>query len=402
LGTGHAVRCAASSLAGFSGRILLLYGDTPLLRTESLRELLSAHEEAGGPLALLSFETPEPHGYGRVVREDGRVRRIVEQKDATEAQARITECNAGVYSVDSAFLWEALAALTPNNAQGEYYLTDLVAMAAERGPVAAVTLPVEDTAGVNDRVDLARCGKVLQMRINRAWMREGVSFTDPEQAWVAETARLSPDAELAPQAHSGPGCDTAEGAIIEMGCVLRDSRVAAAAHLKPYSVLEGADVGPAAHVGPFARLRPGTRLEEGVHVGNFVETKKAHLGRGTKAGHLSYLGDAVIGEGVNVGAGTITCNYDGVNKHRTVLGDGVFVGSDTQLVAPVTVGAGAFLGAGSTITRDVPPGALAVSRTPQTVREGWAERRRAKRETPAGAASPVGAADDPKRKATLG
>ena len=375
-GTGHAVLAAREALSGFSGRVLILYGDTPLLREASLRELLAAHDAAGGPLALLSFEAADPTGYGRVVREGGRITTIVEQKDTTPEQARITECNAGVYSVDSAFLWEALSQLTPNNAQGEYYLTDLVAMAAARGPVAGVTLPIEDTAGVNDRVDLARCGKVLQARINTHWMREGVSFTDPGATWVAETARLSPDVELGPQVSIGPGCELGRGVKVELGCVLTDSVVGEGCHLKPYSVLEGARLAEDCHIGPFARLRPGTELSPEVHVGNFVETKKARIGRGSKAGHLAYLGDARIGAGVNVGAGTITCNYDGVNKHETVLGDGVFIGSDSQLVAPVSVGDGAYVGAGSTITKNVPAGSLALSRAPQEVREGWAERRR--------------------------
>jgi len=379
-GTGHAVGCAREALADFSGRVLILYGDTPLLREASLRELLAAHDAAGGPLALLSFEAAEPTGYGRVVREGGRIARVVEQKDTTPEQARITECNAGVYSVESSFLWDALSRLTPNNAQGEYYLTDLVELAASRGPVAGVTLPMEDTAGVNDRLDLARCGKVLQARINAHWMREGVTFTDPDATWVAESARLSPDVELGPQVSIGPGCELAVGVRVEVGCVLTDTVVGAHSHLKPYSVLEGARVGEDCHVGPFARLRPGTELAAQVHLGNFVETKKARIGRGSKAGHLAYLGDARIGEGVNVGAGTITCNYDGVNKHETVLGDGVFIGSDSQLVAPVSVGAGAYVGAGSTITRDVPPGSLALSRAPQELREGWAERRRERQE----------------------
>ena len=209
-------------------------------------------------------------------------------------------------------------------------------------------------------------------------MLEGVSLADPETTWIAETAVLGTDVELGPQVTIGPDCRLGARVRVETGCVLTRSHVGDGTHLKPYSVLEDAQVGEACHIGPFARLRPGTELAEGVHLGNFVETKKARLGRGSKANHLAYLGDARIGAGVNVGAGTITCNYDGVHKHETVLGDGVFIGSDTQLVAPVTVGEGAYVGAGTTVTKDVPPGSLATSRSPQVVREGWAARQRAR------------------------
>lgn len=381
-GTAHAVMAAREALAGFEGRVLILYGDTPLLREESLRQLGAAMDASGAALAMMTALAPDPTGYGRVLREggraDGRVQRIVEQKDATAEELAVREVNAGIYCVDAAFLWRALSEVRPQNAQGEYYLTDVVEMAARAGPVATVVAEFAETAGVNDRVDLADCTRVLQARINRAHMRAGVTLLDPATAYIAEDALIGPDTEVGPGVSIGPGCQVGRNVVLEQGCVLRASRVGDGTHLKAYSVLEEASVGPACHVGPFARLRPATELAEGVHIGNFVETKKARIGKGSKANHLAYLGDARIGAGVNVGAGTITCNYDGVNKHETVLGDGVFIGSDSQLVAPVTVGAGAYVGAGSTITKDVPPGSLAVSRTPQAVKEGWAERKRAR------------------------
>ncbi|MCI0570250.1 MAG: bifunctional UDP-N-acetylglucosamine diphosphorylase/glucosamine-1-phosphate N-acetyltransferase GlmU [Myxococcaceae bacterium] len=377
-GTGHAVMAAREALAGFDGRILILYGDTPLLREETLRALVAAHEAGGGPLAMISTEAPTPMPYGRVLREGGRVVRIVEEKDATPEQRAVRELNAGIYSVDAGFLWRALAELKPQNVQGEYYLTDVVELAARHGEVATVRAEFAETAGVNDRVDLADCTRVLQARVNRALMRAGVTLVDPATAYIAEDAEVGQDSEVGPLVSIGPGCRVGPRVVIEQGCVLTRSRVGEGTHLKPYSVLEEADVGPACHVGPFSRLRPATELAEGVHIGNFVETKKARIGKGSKANHLTYLGDARIGAGVNVGAGTITCNYDGVQKHETVLGDGVFIGSDTQLVAPVTVGEGAYVGAGTTLTRSVPPGSLALSRAPQEVREGWAERKRAR------------------------
>jgi bifunctional UDP-N-acetylglucosamine pyrophosphorylase/glucosamine-1-phosphate N-acetyltransferase len=292
----------------------------------------------------------------------------------------VREVNAGIYSVQTDFLWRALCEVKPQNAQGEFYLTDIVAMAAAHSEVATVQADFAETAGVNDRVDLSDCTRVLQGRINRALMKGGVTLLDPATAYIAEDVQLGPDCVVGPQVSIGPGCRVGAGVTLDQGCVLERTTVGEGTHLKAYSVLEQTSVGPACHIGPFARLRPGTELAEGVHIGNFVETKKARIGKGSKASHLSYLGNARIGAGVNVGAGTITCNYDGVSKHETVLGDGVFIGSDTQLVAPVTVGEGAYVGAGTTVTKDVPPQSLAVSRTPQTVKEGWAERKRARQQ----------------------
>lgn len=376
-GTGDAVNAARGSLTGFSGAVLILYGDVPLLTVETLKRLLAAYDPAKGPLAMISCRLADPTGYGRVLRGAGNVvQGIVEHKDATAEQKLVSEVNAGIYVVDAKFLWGALERLTPQNAQGELYLTDIVAQAAKVGTVAVIEAPAEETAGVNDRAELADRAEVIRARINLRHMRLGVTLTHPASTFIDAGVEIGPETSIAPNVSIHGDCEIGAHVTIGQGSVLTHTTVGDGAEVKPYSVLEEAVVGPKCHVGPFARLRPGTVLEEGVHVGNFVETKKARLRKGTKAGHLAYLGDADIGAGCNIGAGTITCNYDGVNKHETVLGAGVFIGSDTQLVAPVRVGDGAFIGAGSTITEDVPAGALSISRTPQTIKEGWAERRR--------------------------
>lgn len=380
-GTAHAVLSARRALAGHTGRVLILYGDVPLLTDATLRTLTRAGRS--NPVAFLSMRPADPTGYGRVVRDGrGRVTAIVEHKDAGPAERAIGECNAGLYDCDAAFLWKALRKVGTSNAQGEYYLTDLVAAAHGAGtPAVAVEAPVEEVSGVNDRVELAAAAKVLRRRLAEHWMRAGASLIDPDSTWLDEEVSLAADVVIEPNVRLVGATSVGAGSRIGFGSVLSNSVVGASVNVKPYSVFEEARVGDRAQVGPFARLRPGTVLAEDVHIGNFVETKKATLGRGSKANHLAYLGDATIGSGCNVGAGTITCNYDGTNKLATVLGDGVFIGSDTQLVAPVRVGDGAYVGAGSTIVRDVPPGALAVSRAQQVIKEEWATRRRA--QTPA-------------------
>ncbi|RKH44122.1 bifunctional UDP-N-acetylglucosamine diphosphorylase/glucosamine-1-phosphate N-acetyltransferase GlmU [Corallococcus sicarius] len=377
-GTADAVKAAEDALKGHDGRVLILYGDVPLLRKETLQALLAAHDAAGGALALVSTTLADPTGYGRVIREAGKVARIVEHKDCTPEQRAVKECNAGIYSVDAAFLWKALAEIKPVNAQGEYYLTDLVEMAAKHGPVGAVDADATETAGVNDKVELSARARVLQQRINEAHMRAGVSIQDPATAYIEEGITIGTDTEVGPSVTLAAGTVVGKNVIIGQGSVLTASHVADGTHIKPYSVLEEARVGGRCIIGPFSRLRPGTELAEDVHLGNFVETKKARIGKGSKANHLTYLGDANIGAGCNIGAGTITCNYDGVNKHLTELGDGVFIGSDSQLVAPVKVGDGGYVGAGTTVTKNVPPGSLAVSRAPQVVKEGWVAAKKAR------------------------
>jgi bifunctional UDP-N-acetylglucosamine pyrophosphorylase/glucosamine-1-phosphate N-acetyltransferase len=377
LGTAHAVLSARSKLRGFDGQILILYGDVPLVQTATLKALVQAKRARKAPLAIVTTEPPSPTGYGRIVREAGKATRIVEEKDCSPEQRQIREANAGLYLVDAQFLWKALSRVGQKNAQREFYLTDLVEVAVKAGrPVATVSAPFEEVAGVNDRAELAQAAARMGRRINQAHMKAGVTLLDPQRTYIEESVVLGQDVTIAPGAMLRGATRVGRGASIGVGCVLQDSTVAEEAAIKHYSLLEEAVVGRGALIGPFARLRPGTVLAENVHVGNFVETKKAHIGKGSKANHLTYLGDCEIGGGVNVGAGTITCNYDGVNKHKTVLGDGVFVGSDSQFVAPVTVGKGAFIGAGSTITEDVPPHSLAIARGRQVTKKDYLRKRR--------------------------
>jgi bifunctional UDP-N-acetylglucosamine pyrophosphorylase/glucosamine-1-phosphate N-acetyltransferase len=391
LGTGDAVRQALPALAAEpdDARVLILYGDVPLLGLDVCERLLAA--QGGAPLALVTTRLADPTGYGRVVRtEGGAVARIVEHKDASAAERALDEVNAGIYAISLGFLRRELPLLTPQNAQGELYLTDLVARAAAAGAVPSCLAPPDDVAGVNDRVDLARMDGIARRRIAEGWMRAGVTIVAPDTVAIdADVAAIGRDVELGPGvALRGARTRVEDGARIDAGCVVTDSVVGAGAVVKPYSVLSDSQIGARAQIGPFAHCRPGSVLEDDVHLGNFVETKKAHLGRGAKANHLAYLGDAEIGAKSNIGAGTITCNYDGVDKHKTVIGEGVFIGSDTQLVAPVTVGKGAYVGAGTTVTEDVPPGALALTRTPQVNVEGYVEKKRLKREAQAKATKP--------------
>jgi bifunctional UDP-N-acetylglucosamine pyrophosphorylase / glucosamine-1-phosphate N-acetyltransferase len=372
-GTGHAVLCAMPALKEFRGAVLILSGDVPLITHETLTHLLDVYRASPGPLALLSFRPADPTGYGRLDRENGKVQRIVEHKDATEAERKIGEVNAGIYLADAEFLFGAVQKLSPKNAQGELYLTDIVAQA---GDVAVVEASADEIAGVNDRAQLAALAKVLQARINLGHLKAGVSMVSPESAFIEEGVVIGADTVLGPQVSLSDGTRLGKNVRVGQGCVISRSTVGDGVELKPYSVLEEADVGAKSIIGPFSRLRPGTELSEGVHLGNFVETKKAKIGKGSKANHLAYLGDTIIGEGTNIGAGVITCNYDGVNKHLTTIGDRVFVGTDSQLVAPVTLGNDVFVGAGTTVTDDVPAGALTISREPQVIKEGWTERRK--------------------------
>lgn len=374
-GTGHAVLCAQRAWQ-FADEVLVLYGDVPLLRSQTLRTLLDARGD--GLMSLLAAHMPDPTGYGRVILDENqRIARVVEHKDASEVDKQTTLCNAGMVAVRKDFLLASLQQLRPNNAQGELYLTDLLAMAAEAGEPAAVALAdCAEIQGVNNRTECAVATAILRKRINLAHMLAGVALQEPETTWIEATVALAPDCEIAGGVELRGETSVAAGALIERGCVLRDTQIAENAHVLPYTVATEATVGAGAHVGPFAHLRPGSVLGAAVKIGNFVETKKAVFGTGAKASHLSYIGDAEIGADCNLGAGTITCNYDGVNKFKTTLGTGVFIGSDSQLVAPVTVGDGAYVGAGTTVTRDVPAGALAVSRTDQRNIDGWAAKKR--------------------------
>ena len=377
-GTGHATQFAIPAIAD-SDEVLVLYGDVPLLREESLHALLAARGD--GSLSLLAADVPDPTGYGRVLVDGhGAIEGIIEHADASAAQRGVTLVNVGMMAAETRFLIDALGRLDDNNAQGELYLTDVPAMAfaAGRPGVVSVLADWTEMQGVNSRAQCAEATAVLRKRINAQHMAAGVALEEPETTWIEATVRLDADVTIAGGCELRGATTVAADASIARGCVLTDTEVGAGALVKPYCVTAESRIGPSAQVGPFAHLRPGTVLEEKVKVGNFVETKKARLRLGAKASHLTYLGDCDIGAGSNIGAGTITCNYDGTHKHRTVLGQGVFIGSDTQLVAPVTLGDGAYVGAGATITQDVPAGALAVSRAPQRNIEGWVARRKAR------------------------
>ncbi|MBC7962771.1 MAG: bifunctional UDP-N-acetylglucosamine diphosphorylase/glucosamine-1-phosphate N-acetyltransferase GlmU [Steroidobacteraceae bacterium] len=374
LGTGHAVACALDALAGFRGTVLILCGDTPLLRPETLTDLLKFHGDHSAAVTVLTAVMDDPYGYGRVVRdENGRVTRIVEQKDADPEEQDIREINSGIYCMESAFLFDNIRSVGNDNAQQEYYLTDLVALAVGKELVclAMSTADADEIMGVNDRAQLADAARVLRRRINREHMLSGVTMIDPEQTYIDHGVTIGSDTVIHPNCHIGGGTVIGSGCEIEQGVSISDCRIGDGCHIKAGSVLEGSQLHQDVAVGPMAHLRPGTELQSHVKIGNFVETKKVLMGEGSKASHLTYLGDAEIGRDVNIGCGTITCNYDGVRKHRTVIGDGVFIGSDVQLVAPVTVGRNSLVAAGTTVTADVPPDSLAIARVPQVNKAGW-------------------------------
>lgn len=381
LGTGHAVM-KGIELVGhdLKGRkVLILSGDVPLTRPETLKRLMDEHQRSGNVLTLLSMNLDEPGLYGRIVRDQrGAVEKIVEAKDANDQQRQIREVNAGIYLFDGEHLSDNLRRLSTSNAQGEYYLTDLIGMLRQAGKgVGALIIddPVE-VLGVNSRAELANVESEIQRRVVERLMREGVTFRNPATVVIDSMVSIGPDTVVYPFVTLEGTTRIGTGCVVEPGVHLHNVVVGNDVHLKSGTVAEDAIIEDEATVGPYAHLRPGTKLGRHVKVGNFVETKKAVFGAGAKASHLSYIGDAEVGADANIGAGTITCNYDGVNKHKTILEDGVFIGSDTQLVAPVRVGRGAYVGAGSTITRDVPPDSLALSRVPQKVIDGWATRRR--------------------------
>lgn len=375
LGTGHAVLQALPDIPD-SALVLVLYGDVPLVRPETLRPLLIP---ASAGLAILTTTLDDPAGYGRIVRDaGGSVRHIVEQKDASAEELRIREINTGLLAAPVTRLRGWLERCSNNNAQGEYYLTDVVAMAVSDGlSVTAVTAadPLE-VSGINNRAQLAGLERAWQRRQAESLMAAGVTLMDPARLDIRGELDCATDVLIDVNCVFEGRVELGEGVSIGPNCVIRDCRIGAGSTVEANSVLEQAVVAENCTVGPFARLRPGADLATGAKVGNFVEVKKAHIGPGSKINHLSYIGDAEVGSGVNIGAGTITCNYDGVSKHRTVIEDGAFIGSDTQLVAPVTVGRNTVVGAGTTMTRDSEPDSLVVSRAPQKNIPGWTKRRR--------------------------
>ena len=380
LGTGHALMCAADSLRGYSGALLLLCGDVPLLQAETLERLLRYHSQQQAAVTVLTAQMPNPAGYGRIIRDGEQVLQIVEEKDATEEQRQVTEINTGTYLFDAAFVLSALKGLNKNNAQGEYYLTDVVAAAVAAGEKTRA-LCVDDPTevmGINDRCQLAEAEVLMRWRINANLMFGGISMPDPTTVYIDNGVEIGMDTILHPNVHLRGKTSIGKNCIIETGVVVVDSQIADNTHIKAGSAIEESQIGENCKVGPMAHLRPGTVLVGNNKIGNFVETKKIYLGEKSQASHLTYLGDAEIGTNVNFGCGTITCNYDGVNKHKTTVEDDVFVGSDCQFIAPVKIGRNSLIAAGSTITKDVPADALALSRVEQTVIAGWRLRKQKK------------------------
>nr|BCB97550.1 N-acetylglucosamine-1-phosphate uridyltransferase [Shewanella vesiculosa] len=370
LGTGHAVAQANPNIND-NDTVLILYGDVPLIQQSTLEALLAARPVNG--LAILTVNLPNPSGYGRIVREQGCVVGIVEQKDANAEQLAITEVNTGIMVVPGKQLKAWLNRLSNNNAQGEYYLTDIIAMAKADGVEISTSQPQSaiEVEGANNRVQLAQLERAYQARAAEKLMLDGANLRDPSRIDIRGDVTVGMDVMIDVNVIFQGKVTLGNNVTIGAGAILIDCDIADNAEIKPYTIVEGAKLGQAASAGPFARLRPGAELKEDAHIGNFVEIKKSVLGKGSKAGHLAYLGDAHIGAGVNIGAGTITCNYDGANKFITTIEDGVFVGSDTQLVAPVTIGKNATLGAGSTITKDVAENELVITRVKQRHITGW-------------------------------
>lgn len=374
LGTGHAADCARGELAGFKGNILILNGDFPLITSKSLKNLVKKHADGRADVSFLTADIADPSGYGRVLRNvKGEVEKIVEDKDASPVQKKIMEINSGTYCVKSGFLWEALKGIGSGNRQKEYYLTDIIEIARKdsRKILGVKSRDGSEVLGINDRVQLSEVEALLKKRINDSLMRAGVSMVDPVTTFISPDARIGADTVIYPNTYIYGKTVIGRASSIGPGVWIEDSVLGSGVTVRLSSYISKSFIGDNVTVGPFAHIRPEAEIMEGAKIGNFVEIKKSRIGRGSKVPHLSYVGDAVIGRDVNIGAGTITCNYDGYRKHETVIGDEVFIGSDTMLVAPLKVGRGATTGAGSTITKDVPEGALAIGRARQTVIENW-------------------------------
>jgi len=390
-GTGDAARCGLAELSAGAKEVVVLCGDAPLIRPATIRALLAARRRQGAPASVLTGVLDDPTGYGRIVRgEDGAVARIVEEKDANASLRKVREVNSGTYAFDRVFLERGLPRLSDVNAQREYYLTDLVLEALAEG-TRVVPVPAaepDEVRGINSRRELAEATQILLRKKLDDLMASGVTLVDPRRTYVETGVSVGQDTVVEPGVTLLGATRIGRGVRIQTGCVVDSSIVSDGVEVRPYTVISRSKVGKNAILGPFSHLRPESDIGEGVHIGNFVEVKKSRIGKGSKANHLAYIGDAVVGKKVNVGAGTITCNYDGINKHLTVLGDGVFVGSDTMLVAPVTVGKGSLIGAGSTITKNVPPYSLALCRAEEKVIEGWVARKRPELLKKAGISAP--------------
>ena len=370
LGTGHAVKMALPVLPQ-DGLALILSGDVPCITQQTLQKLLDASQASG--IGLVTLTLPDASGYGRIVRENGNIQAIVEHKDASDAQRQIQEINTGIYCVSNARLHQWLPKLSNSNAQGEYYLTDIVAMAIEDGLEVASVEPemAFEVEGVNDRVQLAALEREYQAFQARQLMQQGVHLIDPSRFDLRGQLTAGQDVRIDINVIIEGDCELGDNVEIGAGCVIKNTKIAAGTKVQPYSVFDNAVVGENAQIGPFSRLRPGAKLANEVHIGNFVEVKNSSIGLGSKANHFTYLGDAEVGAGSNIGAGTITCNYDGANKFKTIIGDAAFIGSNSSLVAPVVIGNGATVGAGSVITRDVADNSLAFERSKQVAKEDY-------------------------------
>ena len=384
LGTGHAVLQAIPFLQSFSGTVLILCGDVPLVELETLRSFIDTYKENGSTLSVLTAVVEEPFGYGRILRNsEGWLEKIVEEKDASEKERMVREINTGIFCVKAPFLMEGLREIGKENAQGEYYLTDMVEVAKKRGlrcSAHIVADPVE-VMGINTRVDLAMANEVLRQKKLKDLMLSGVTVVDPKTTYVDRTVEVGKDSILYPNCHLQGKTKIGERCIIEPNSKISDSLIGNDVTIRANSVITESKIEEGASIGPFAHLRPLSEVKTKARIGNFVEVKKSVIGKGSKANHLSYIGDSLLGEDVNIGAGTITCNYDGFEKHQTIIGNRVFVGSNVELVAPVKVGNDSSIGAGTTVTKDVPEGALAISRVKQKNIKRWnkkIERRRKK------------------------
>jgi bifunctional UDP-N-acetylglucosamine pyrophosphorylase/glucosamine-1-phosphate N-acetyltransferase len=378
LGTGHALLQTEPALRGATGTLVLLSGDVPLLRSETLRALVRRHEQRAAAATVLTADVPSPDGYGRIVREEGQIAAIVEHKDASPREREIREINSGVYAFDVGPLFDALREIGSSNAQGEYYLPDLVRIYRGRG-LAVETLKLEDPheiLGVNSRRELAAVAAILRSNKNDALMASGVTIVDPATTYIGADVAVGADTVIHPGVHLEGATRIGSRCEIQSGVRIVNSTIDDDVIVNNFCLILDSHVSRGAKIGPFAHLRPQSDVGEEAHIGNFVELKKTQLGRGSKANHLAYLGDATIGEGVNIGAGTITCNYDGTVKHPTIIEDGAFIGSDSQLIAPVRVGKGAYVAAGSSITDDVPAESLAIARGKQVNKAGWVGRKR--------------------------
>jgi bifunctional UDP-N-acetylglucosamine pyrophosphorylase/glucosamine-1-phosphate N-acetyltransferase len=379
-GTGHALKCARPALKDDEGVVVVVNGDTPLLRAATIKKFLNLHQKNGNAISVLSFRAENPGTYGRIVRDSsGRILSIVEEKDAGQALKKIDEVNSGVYAINHGSL-DILDAIKIHRAKGEYYLTDIVAAASVRGlRTAAYCIGSEEEfMGVNTRAELYRASRLMKTQIIDKWIDRGVTFLDTDSVFIHPDVSIGKETTIYPNVYLEGRTTIGRDSVIYPNVRIQNSEVGNGVVIKDSTVIEDSRIRDKACIGPFARLRPGSEIGVQAKIGNFVELKKAVIGKGSKAPHLSYIGDATVGRGVNVGAGTITCNYDGAKKHKTEIQDDVFIGSDTQLVAPVRIGKGAYIGAGSTITRDVPAMSLALSRTRQRNIEGWARKRQLK------------------------